>query len=215
MGKLIDLTGQQFGRLTVIKRVKNNKHHQIRWLCQCDCGNYVVVVGNSLRQRLTKSCGCLSIESTIKRNTVHGHNNCNYRSKTYTVWDAMIQRCNNSNHPSYKNYGGRGIRVCEAWLKFENFLKDMGESSDKMSIDRINNNGDYCKENCKWSTKKEQERNKRNNKRITINNDTKLLIEWCEQFNLNANTVRSRIYTYKWTPEEALEIIPRKKKNER
>lgn len=212
MGKFIDLTGQRFGRLTVVKRVENNKHGHAKWLCQCECGKHIIVCGYSLKNNNTKSCGCFKKISLYKKNYKHGHSCRKKTSKTYQVWEHMIRRCKNPNVKNYKNYGGRGIKVCEAWLKFENFLQDMGERPEGLSIDRIDNDGNYYKENCKWSTRKEQNRNKRNNILITINGVTKCLVEWCEIFNLKYNMVKSRIYRG-WTIDEALEIIPQRKKN--
>jgi hypothetical protein len=212
MGKFIDLTGQRFGRLTAVERAKNNKGNKIGWLCICDCGNQTIVYANDLKRGHTKSCGCLYRDTRKTINYIHGHNRINKISPTYVTWYGMIQRCNNKNHIYYQNYGNRGIRVCEAWLKFEGFLKDMGERPKGMFIDRINNNRNYCKENCTWSTRKEQNRNKRNNRLITINNVTQCLAEWCEIYNLKYNTIKRRLYRG-WTPEEALELTPRRKKN--
>ncbi len=207
MGKLIDLTGQKFGRLIVIKRVENDNSGHVQWLCQCDCGEGTMVQGGNLKNSNTKSCGCLHTETI----TQHGHSSRSIISKIYRIWIQMIQRCTNPNVKNYKNYGGRGIKVCERWRQFENFLQDMGEKPSGLSVDRIDNNGDYCKENCKWSTRKEQNRNTRQNRLITINGITKPLAEWCEIYNLNYKTVCTRIYRG-WTSEEALELVPRKKK---
>ena len=207
MGKFIDLTGQKFNRLIVIKRVENSNHGKVRWLCQCSCGQQTIVKGNNLKNGHTRSCGCLNKEILTK----HGHASY-HKSKTYIIWDNIKQRCNNSNDRGYKNYGGRGIKMCEAWQNFENFLKDMGSKPEGMSIDRIDNNGDYCPENCKWSTTKEQIRNRRNTLLITINNITKALGEWCEIYQKPYNRTWVRLYN-NWTPEEALELVPRRKSN--
>ncbi len=204
MNQVIDLSGKLFKYLTVIKRVENAKSGVARWLCQCKCGKQTIIQGGNLKSGHTKSCGCL--------NQPHGHNRVGKRSKTYETWYSMIQRCTNSNSNRYEDYGGRGIYVCEAWLKFEGFLQDMGERPPNMSIDRIDNNGDYCKENCKWSTRKEQQRNTQRTIWITINSVTKCLAEWCEYYGLKYNTIYARIYQYAWTPEEALELVPRCKK---
>ncbi len=214
MGKFIDLMGQQFGRLIVIERKENDKGGRVRWLCQCKCGKDVIVQSGPLNSGATKSCGCLKQEllKLNPHNLRHGHRTNSIISKTYKAWADMIQRCNNPNNTAYKNYGGRGICVCKAWMKFERFLQDMGERPPNLTLDRIDNNGDYCKENCRWTTIKEQRRNYRQNRLITINGITKCLIEWCEDQKLNYHTVWMRIYQYNWTPEEALELIPRKKK---
>ena len=212
MGNFIDLTGQKFDRLTIIERVGNDKHGHVRWLCQCNCGKKSNVLSSNLRCGHIRSCGCLQKDLHIEMQYRHGHAMSNNRSKIYRTWVYMIQRCNNPNNQEYKHYGGRGIKVCEAWMKFECFLQDMGERPDGMSIDRINNNKGYAKENCKWSTPKEQARNTRRNKLITINGITKCLAEWCEIYQKPYARTNQRINRYKWMPEEALEIVPRCRK---
>lgn len=214
MGKFIDLTGQRFGRLTIVKRVENSNTGLTRWLCQCDCNKQTVVASGHLKSGHTKSCGCLRKElpKLEFHNLKHGHNRRNKTSQTYKTWKTMIQRCTNLKNPDYKNYGGRGIRVCEAWLSFEGFFQDMGERPPNMSLDRIDNSGDYRKENCKWSTAKEQARNMRTNRLFTINDITKCLVEWCEIYDKPYHKVWERINKYHWTPEEALELVPRKKR---
>jgi len=209
MGKFVDLTGQKFGRLTVLERVKNDNYGHVRWLCQCECNKRTLVKGYNLKSGHTKSCGCLMRELKKEKFYIHGHNCRNNPSRTYRTWDHMIQRCTNPNCWFYKHYGGRGIRVYKRWLKFENFLQDMGERPENMTLDRVDNNGDYCPENCQWSTQKRQCRNTRSNKLITINGITRCLSEWCEIYQKPYNTVLCRIIRYKWTPEEALELIPR------
>ncbi len=212
MGRLIDLAGQKFSRLVVIQRVKNDKHHNAQWLCRCNCGKKTIIRGYCLKNGCTKSCGCLRKEFARQNNYLHGHSMNGTRSKTYTVWEQMRQRCNDSNASNYKNYGGRGIKVYQRWRSFENFLEDMGERPPGLTLDRIDNNGDYCKENCKWSTHKEQQRNMRNNISITIDGITRCLAEWCEIYNVDYNIVYGRIHRG-WTPEEALELVERKKHN--
>ncbi len=153
-----------------------------------------MVQGSHLKSSNTKSCGCLHIK--------HGHNCRNKRSKTYGTWRGMIKRCTNPNYNEYKYYGGRGIKVCEAWMKFEGFLQDMGERPPNLTLDRIDNDGNYCKENCRWHTWKEQNRNRRDNILITINGITKTLPELCEIYNLEYNKVYRYIRCGR-TPEEA------------
>lgn len=211
MGKFIDLTGQKFGRLTVIERVENNKWGGAQWLCNCSCKKQIITTGDRLIRVVTKSCGCLRKELTIQRNYKHGHSCVSKKSRIYEIWQSMIQRCNNPNYKFYKNYGGRGIKVCEKWLKFEGFLQDMGEQPEGLTLDRVDNNGDYYKENCRWTTQKEQMKNTRRAISITISQITKFLVEWCEELGLSYNTVYCRLWRG-WTPEEALEIVPRKKK---
>lgn len=154
----IDLTGDRFGRLTVKYRVERNKKGDSKWLCECDCGQIVKVLANHLKAGHTKSCGCLRSEVSKQRMTTHGMR----ETQTYRSWAGMKTRCLNPNEPRYKDYGGRGIKVCKSWLNsFEKFLADMGERPSGLTLDRENNELGYFKENCKWSSRKEQSRNRR------------------------------------------------------
>lgn len=157
MGNFIDLRAQRFGRLVVVEQADNNNRGQVTWKCKCDCGNIKIICSASLVRGSTNSCGCLQKEDVKKRSTKHGMR----KTLTYKIWAGMLQRCNNWNDPSYKDYGGRGITVCERWLKFENFFADMGEKPHGLTIDRIDNDLGYYKENCKWATQAEQVRNQR------------------------------------------------------
>lgn len=188
--KLIDLTGNVYGRLTVIERAENYKHYTC-WLCKCECGNEAVVRSSDLRFNKTKSCGCLRKEFAQKLNNKHG------KSKTteFKIWKGINQRCNNKNNKSYEDYGGRGIKVCKRWSKFENFLVDMGEMPPKKhSIERIDVNGDYEPSNCKWASVIEQSRNHRlqkNNssgyKGISWDNESS---KWVAYIGLNKKTIK-------------------------
>ena len=157
-----NLAGQRFGRLIVLEAesLSNLKRHII-WNCVCDCGKTKKTSGADLRNGHTKSCGCLHLDTVAELSTTHGHTKSKNRSQTYGSWAAMLTRCSNKNAMNYKYYGGRGIIVCENWKKFEIFLKDMGERPFGMSIDRIDVNGNYEFNNCKWSTASEQAANKR------------------------------------------------------
>ncbi len=212
MSKFIDLTGKRFGRLIVLRYVDKDKWRDSRWLCLCGCGNEKIILGNNLKRGAIKSCGCLSIEKLIKRSTKHGHSRRKQHSKTYTAWSHMISRCTNPNDINYHNYGGRGITVCKRWRKFENFLEDMGEPpSAKHSIDRIDNNGNYCKSNCRWATDTEQQRNTRRNHSVTYNGKTQCIAAWAEEYGINDGTLRSRL-RLGWSIEKALTTPVKKRR---
>ena len=156
----IDITGQRFGRLVVIKRTGNLGHKRKRpaWLCVCDCGNWITVYGESLRGN-TNSCGCFQRDQTSAANKKHGETAPHTRE--YRAWQNMHTRCSNPNYKGYKNYGGRGITVCERWKAYENFLADMGRCPIQLTLDRINNDDNYEPFNCRWATTKEQGDNQR------------------------------------------------------
>lgn len=213
MSKLIDLTGQRFGRLTVIERAENAPNRAIQWYCKCDCGKETTVVNSSLKSGRTRSCGCLSVEKATARIVCRSMTHGKRKSRLYSIWCGMKKRCNNSTHRAYSHYGARGITVCEEWSsdfqKFWDWAMENGYQDD-LSIDRIDNDKGYCAENCRWVLRKQQNRNKRNNKMVEILGESKPLPEWCETLNLKRRTVQNRI-DRGWTHEEALELVPRKK----
>ena len=159
--KLIDLIGQKFGRLLVIKRhEKNDNDNKPRWICICDCGKQHITPAKTLRNGSSRSCGCLKFE--IATNLRHGHSRRKNWSRTYHAWSGMFWRCNPSNEKDFQYYGGRGIIICDRWKKFDNFLADMGECPPKLELDRIDNNGNYEPGNCRWTDEVTQSRNRRN-----------------------------------------------------
>lgn len=200
-----DITGQKFGRLTAIRFVEKRGQYYY-WLFKCDCENERTIEKNNVKSGKQKSCGCLLKENGKKlgdKNKTHGGSN----SIEFSSWCSMLNRCYNVNYKFYKDYGGRGITVCDRWKNsFENFLEDMRErQTTKYSIERIDNTGNYTPENCKWGTKLEQANNRRNNTLIIYKGKSKTLAEWCLNFNLNYEAVRSRIKYKKWDINKALE----------
>jgi len=178
MGKIINISGEKYGRLTVIEYdYTNSKNGRFKWVCKCECGNIKSIDGHSLRKGLTKSCGCIKIEQNKALNTKHGEAN---KSGEYRAWKAIKKRCYWQKYENYHNYGGRGIIVCERWLhSFDNFLNDMGRRpSNKHSLDRIDTNGNYEPNNCRWATQKEQMSNTRKNVLIEYKGEIKTRSEW-------------------------------------
>jgi hypothetical protein len=202
MGKLIDLTGQKFGRLTVIERSVSGKHGNARWLCRCDCGGQKTARSGHLIQGRTKSCGCLNAEMSSQRKFKHGCTN----TPEFIAWVHIKQRCYNKKDKRYDDYGGRGIKVCDRWLKsFDFFLEDMGlRPIDCSSIDRIDVNGNYEPDNCRWANQTTQANNTRSNRRIEFNGLSLTVSEWGRATGIKSSVIRDRIDRYGWTIEEAL-----------
>lgn len=151
-----NLTGRQFGSLFIVARAPRDKQRQLRWWAECVCGEWLWTRGTTLICGRTKSCGCQKV-LFMK----HGQRRRISTTSTYRTWRCMLQRCRDPKHISYADYGGRGIKVCQRWLQFKNFLDDMGERPEGTTIDRKEVNGNYYKKNCRWATVEEQQRNKR------------------------------------------------------
>lgn len=164
------IINKNFGRLTVINEAPKIKNRRA-FHCVCKCGKYITVRLSYLRSGDTKSCGCLARDIIVKRSTKHGLTPFGVNPpKEYHIWASMIQRCENIKDKSYKYYGGRNIKVSKRWHDFRNFINDMGwRKNPNTSIDRINNDGNYTKSNCRWATRKEQMNNTRANKKLTLN----------------------------------------------
>lgn len=199
----ISIVGKTFGRLKVISeaeaKVFNCGQRRIRYNCLCDCGRASIVYGSLLIMGHTKSCGCLRKDNHVLS---HGHALYRNHSRTYRIWCNMKERCNRTAHKFYYRYGGRGIKVCERWNSFREFLKDMGEAPARLSLERRNNDGNYEPSNCYWATQKQQCRNQVTNRIVTIRGITGCLAELAERFNVSYNLVRDRILRG-WAPERA------------
>lgn len=193
MARVKDLSGQKFGRLTVIKRGENNKHGLPRWECKCDCGKITLVSGQHLREEKVKSCGCL------KKSKINN-------KRLYRIWGSMKNRCENPNRRDYKYYGARGIKICDEWHDFLTFYEWAINNgySDTLTLDRKDVNGSYEPSNCKWATVKEQGNNRTNNHLITYNGETKTIAQWAEERNINHDTLYSRINRAHWNIGRAL-----------
>lgn len=189
--QFIDLTGKVFGRLTVLGLAGRSVHRSQLWLCECECGSQVEANGAVLRRGASKSCGCLARELTSIRARRHGM----AQTKEYQLWGAMLRRCLNPNAAGYRQYGGRGIKVCERWMDFGNFYADMGpRPSPRHSLDRFpDQNGDYEPGNCRWATSTEQARNTRSNRMIEFRGESRCLAEWSEILNVPYHTLKARL----------------------
>lgn len=206
--KLIDLTGKEFGWLTVVgldhmKRIDG--HNRPFWKCLCKCGQYTVVTSNSLKNGSTRSCGCYRKKANHQRLYLGGED----RGRLRSVLRMAKLRCEDSSNEFYHNYGARGISVCDEWSGkdgISNFVEWAMQSgySPGLTIDRIDNDKGYSPNNCRWATMKEQSNNKGNNIRITIKGETKTLTQWCEHYNAPYNNVRNRYVALGWDIEDAL-----------
>ena len=190
--KIKDISGQKFGRLTAINFVKFNESRQIVWLFSCECGVQKEIAAFAVIKGKTKSCGCLSKDGKEKASFRHG--GCGTR--LYNTWVSMRERCSNPNSKDYKNYGGRKIRICEEWHDFSVF-RDWSLNNgyaDNLTIDRVDNNGNYEPSNVRFTTQTQQIRNRSNTKLYEINGDIKSLAEWCEILNFPYDRAASRMY---------------------
>lgn len=199
MSRLHMIAGERFGRLVLLSKITKIKPYSYDWLCQCDCGKKTTVKQVNLRTGNTSSCGCLRIEQLRKVILIHGKT----KMQIFKIWSNMIQRCTNPNSTGWKNYGGRGIKVCAMWYSFINFYRDMGDPPLGLTLERKNNNGDYNPENCIWASIKKQSLNKRNNRLITFNGITQSLIQWSEQTQIPYWTLHVR-FRRNWSIEKAL-----------
>lgn len=212
MSELKNRIGEKHGRLAVIKRAEDfvcsSGRKVVMWECKCECGNICNVAATSLQRGATKSCGCLNLEK-IK--------DCNIKYRKYKYkdidlyerWHNIKKRCYGKNEPAYKNYGARGIKMCDEWLHnfefFQNWALQNGYKKE-LTIDRIDNDGNYEPNNCRWATNEIQQNNKRDNTLITFDNETHTLSQWSEITHLNRSTISSRIDKLGWSIEDALTL---------
>lgn len=193
------LPGQRFGRLVVTEIIGGRTRR-----CQCDCGHETIVERCNLTSGNTQSCGCLRAEVEKVASLKHGQTCRGEWSRAYTIYHGMRQRCLNPNNPRWLDYGGRGITICDRWLdSFESFLSDMGEPLDGHSLERVDNNGPYCKANCVWATNTEQARNNRSNRLLTFRGKSQSLAAWADELGISYFTLHSRLRRG-WSDEETL-----------
>lgn len=205
-----DRAGERFGRFLIVSPVRDPRRGGFSWLCRCDCGNERVVPYADLKRGRSTSCGCYCNEQRQAQrgrvNVTHGQS----KASIYHTWRSMLARCGNPNNTSYSHYGGRGIAVCERWLSFENFYADMGDAPLGKSLDRIDPNGNYEPNNCRWSTQKEQQRNRVSHRLLTIRGETHPASVWAELRGLRQDTLNRRL-ARGWRPEDAvcLPLLPK------
>lgn len=199
MAKIKHMIGLKYNRLTAIKEIGMGGRGVI-YLFQCDCGNTKEASGSEVRTGHIKSCGCYRVDLTIAKNKTHGL----VKTPSYVSWTAMKTRCTNPNSAAYKNYGGRGIKICDKWMTFEGFLEDMGERPHGHSLERIDNSKGYNKENCRWATNAEQNRNTRQNKFLTKNGKTMCMRDWANETGIPYPTIQDRVRRG-WSEDRILE----------
>lgn len=200
MKPLIDLRGRKFGRLSPLWYMGGG-----RWHCSCDCGSHARVITSNLLKGNSTSCGCKRRETQFK----HGMSG----TPIWHAWQEMRQRCSNPKNQAFANYGGRGIRVCDRWEKFENFISDMGMRPPGYELDRINNDGNYEPENCRWVTSRSNKHNKRTNHLVTWKGETLPITVWAERLGMHPRTLCNRIGRG-WSLERAMTGKVQKRRKE-
>ena len=193
--KFINMAGKSYGLWTVICYAGNKK-----WHAKCACGVVKIVNGSLLRRGTSTKCKSCANRKHANPMSTHGLS----QMPIYGVWHQMMQRCHNPNHAAFDRYGGRGIVVAKRWHNVRNFYADMGERPKNRTLDRIDNNGPYSPENCRWATNRQQSLNTRQNRYLTHNGVSKTIVEWCEETGIGRGTLTSRIDRYGWSVEKAL-----------
>lgn len=198
----VNYVGQTFSRLTVLRRADSDTKGNHFWECKCECGVVKTLRGSNLKNGQVQSCGCLATDTHTK----HGSANRGEKTPEYKIWAGMNNRINNPKNPAYKHYGGRGLTLAPRWSDFQSFLEDMGlRPSPQHSVDRVDNNLGYSPENCRWATREEQGRNRRNNHLMEYRGESKTVVEWSEASGIPYRTILSRL-RLGYTPEEVMNM---------
>jgi hypothetical protein len=204
-----DLTGQRFGRWLVLEIAGRSAERGAVWSCVCDCGVKRAVAAKAMVAGDSQSCGCLGkerrLEGVRRAKTTHGHT-VGDNSRTYRIWINMVSRCTNPKFDSFPWYGGRGIKVCDRWRKFQYFLDDMGVAPDEMTIDRRDSNGDYEPENCRWATRTEQANNTRRNRILEWNGRTYTQAQLAREVGVDQRRISERLNSG-WSVERAVQKV--------
>lgn len=207
MPKMIDLTGQRFGRLTVLG-IGRRRDRAYLWACRCDCGQTRVVASATLRGGRQVSCGCLKNEKARAR-IKHGLTRKGKHHPLYNLWADMRARCHNPSEPAFPNYGGRGIVVDPRWEDFAAFVVDMGERPTGMTLERIDNDGPYSPSNCRWATRGEQANNRRSNVFLTHEGRTQTIAQWAREARISVRAMWERTQYLGWSMDRAMAEPPR------
>lgn len=209
-GQTTEIQGEKHGRLTVLFKSGRTNDRKTIVTCRCDCGGTTSVILRNLRNGNTRSCGCLANESRAQISRKHA-THLRHNTPEYHTWEGIIQRCTNPSVKNWKDYGGRGITVCERWRAFEAFFEDMGERPPQGTIDRIDNDGPYSPENCRWATMTQQNRNQRRSTFFTVDGVTAHINDWAEKAGITPNLIRARI-RYGWSEKAAITTPNTRKK---
>ena len=203
----MDMIGKRYGRLVVIEEAGRSKRGLRLWNLRCDCGGTVTAATGTLNYGHTRSCGCIRKERPNSQR--HGASTLSERKmsnplwRTYVTWQHMRPRCDDPKNKGYRHYGGRGITYDPRWKDFAAFLADMGERPDGYTLERVDNNGPYCKENCRWATRSEQQHNRRDSLIVFFRGQRKTVAEWAAELGIKQSTIHMRLYR-KWPVERAL-----------
>jgi hypothetical protein len=205
VGKNVNLVSARFGRLLVRSLAFTKERGRKVWACVCDCGNTTTATTETLNAGTKKSCGCLHRETAAAINKTHGASG----GKTYRIWCGINARCKTASATGFSRYGGRGLKVCRRWQKYENFLQDMGECPKGKSIERKNNNGGYTKTNCYWATPAQQSRNTCRTRFVMVRGTKKVARDAAVKNGVSVSAFKARLYKYGWSVEQACGLLPK------